>query len=170
MGQPEWLEAARLGDTWALEQFYEAYRPLVHRLCARLLTRPEDVEDAMQAVFVSAFRHLPRFRGDSSLKTWMYRLTVNEAIRYRPGPRDPVALEEGHGSRGADAGTVVENVHVRDALRCIRPEHSLVLILRFWEGLSIEEIARVLGISQSAVKMRLHRARREFRSRYEEPE
>jgi RNA polymerase sigma-70 factor, ECF subfamily len=168
--QPAWLEAARRGEPWALEQFYEAHRPLVYRLCCRLLGAADEVEDAMQAVFVSAFRALPRFRGESSLQTWIYRLAVNEATRRRARTRETLPLTEEHpGAPDAGPG-IVENVHVRQALARLRAEHRVILILRFWEGLSVEEIGGVLGISLPAVKMRLHRARKEFRGYYEEAE
>ena len=73
-----WLDAARRGDHWALEQFYGVYQAQVHALCSRMMMRPEDAEDAMQATFVQAFRAISRFRGESSAKTWLYRIAMNQ--------------------------------------------------------------------------------------------
>ena len=63
---PGWLAAARHGEPWALEQFYDCYQPAIYALCHRLLGRAEDAEDATQATFVRAFRQLGGFRGDCS--------------------------------------------------------------------------------------------------------
>ena len=166
--EQSWLEAARRQEPWALERFYESYRPLVFRLCVRVAGRIDDAEDATQAVFVNAFRQLPRFRGRSSLKTWVYRIALNEVIQQRRRRRE-VPLPEGEQVGALDeAAEIIENVAVREALARMSPEHRAVLVLRFWEGLSGPELAEVLGISLPAVKMRMHRARKEFRKQYEE--
>src|SRR5207253_1288447 len=94
--EQNWLPAARLGEPWALERFYSSYQPQVYALCCRLLRRPVDAEDVAQMVFVRAFRELRRFRGDSAVRTWLYRIAVNEslgALRRRRETTEP--LEEG---------------------------------------------------------------------------
>lgn len=166
--EASWLAAARRGEPWALERFYEAHRTLVYSVCLRLTNRCDDAEDAMQGTFVRAFRELPRFRGESAVKTWVYRIAVNESLSLRRRRRDEPAIEEAR-LPAADAGAgAPESLAVRLALERVRPEHRVVLVLRFWEGLSGPEIAAVLGISLPAAKMRLTRARREFRRCYEE--
>ncbi len=165
--ETSWLAAARCGERWALEQFYACYQPQIYTLCQRMLAHSEDAEDAMQAAFVKAFRALPHFRGESSLKTWLYRIAMNEALsvlRKRRGETAPL----GESVAVAD-GTlpVAQRVAVQTALARIKPDHRAILILRFWEELSYEEIAAVLGISLPAVTMRLRRAREEFQKRYE---
>lgn len=162
-----WVAAARLSEPWALERFYTSYRDLVYSLCFRLTGSSEDAEDATQATFIRAFRDLPRFRGDSSLKTWVYRIALNEALGLRRKQRDLLELTETSADVGDAAASVVEGVAVRSALERLSEEHRIVLVLQFWEGLSGPEIAEVLGISLPAVKMRLHRARAEFRKSYE---
>jgi RNA polymerase sigma-70 factor (ECF subfamily) len=165
----DWLAAARRGEPWALEQLYQHHQPQVYALCYRLLERAEDAEDAVQATFVRAFRALPRFRGDSSARTWLYRIATNEALailrRRRPEP-----AEEPEGISPDGAAAVVERLAVRAALARLTPDHRAILVLRLWEELSYTEIAGVLGISLPAVKMRLSRARAEFRRYYEESE
>ncbi len=163
-----WLMAARQGESWALEQFYDCYQAQIAALCYRLLTRSEDVEDAMQATFVRAFRALPRFRGDSSAKTWLYRIAVNECmdlLRKRKSAPDTLA----ENTLEADSAFGhTEQMAVQDLLARLSPEHRVILALRFWEEMSYEEIAQTLGISLPTVKMRLWRAKREFRRRYED--
>jgi RNA polymerase sigma-70 factor, ECF subfamily len=78
--EESWLAPARCGERWALERFYNSYRDIVYSVCFRLTGRAEDAEDATQAAFIRAFRELPRFRGDSAVKTWIYRIAVNESL------------------------------------------------------------------------------------------
>jgi RNA polymerase sigma-70 factor (ECF subfamily) len=163
-----WLAAARRSEPWALEKLYHGYQAQVYALCFRLLERAEDAEDAVQATFVRAFRALPRFRGESAARTWLYRIAINESMsllrRRREVPvekLDEVGVPDG-------AAAVLERLAVRAAMARLRPDHRTILVLRLWEGLSYTEIAAVLGISLSAVKMRLNRAREQFRKYYED--
>jgi RNA polymerase sigma-70 factor (ECF subfamily) len=166
--EPEWLLAARQGEPWALEQLYHAHQPQVYALCFRLLQRAHDAEDAVQATFVRAFRALPRFRGQSSVRTWLYRIATNEALSMLRRRREGAAWQEEQHGAADGTGGVVERLAVRAALGRLTPEHRAILVLRLWEELSYEEIATVLGISLPAVKMRLNRARGQFRRHYEE--
>jgi RNA polymerase sigma-70 factor (ECF subfamily) len=162
------LAAARRGEPWALEQLYHRHQPQLFALCYRLLERAEDAEDAVQATFVRAFRALPRFRGESSARTWLYRIATNEALGILRRRREAPPLEEAEPSTADRAAAVVERLAVRAALARLSPDHRSILVLRLWEELSYTEIAAVLGISLPAVKMRLNRARAEFRKYYEE--
>jgi RNA polymerase sigma-70 factor, ECF subfamily len=166
--QQSWLEAARLGEPWALEQFFHAYQAPVYALCHRILGRSEDAQDATQTTFILAFRELARFRGDSPIKHWLYRIAVNEALGLRRRRREGLELVEESASVPDAAPTVVEQLAVRAALARTKPLHRVVLVLRFWEELSYAEIADLLGISLDAVKIRLHRAKEEFRKWYED--
>jgi RNA polymerase sigma-70 factor, ECF subfamily len=165
--EPSWLPAARQGETWALEALFQEYQPQVYALCCRLLGTADDAHDATQSAFIKVFRELPRFRRDSSLRTWIYRIAVNEAIdllrrRKRAASYDPTLFEIREAERSP-----VERMAVWEILARLKPHHRVVLTLRFWEGLSYEELAAVLNISLSAVKMRLKRAKEEFRSCYD---
>src|SRR5258708_36211861 len=74
--EQRWLPAARRGEPWALEQLDHCYQPQVYALCYRLLERVEDAEDAGQATFLRAVRALPRLRGESSARTWLYPIAT----------------------------------------------------------------------------------------------
>jgi RNA polymerase sigma-70 factor, ECF subfamily len=164
----DWLAAARRGEPWALEQLYHGHQPQVYALCYRLLGRADDAEDAVQATFVRAFRALPRFRGESSTRTWLYRIATNEALSMLRRRREsPAPLDETPGAPDG-AAAVLERLTVRAAMARLTPGHRAILVLRLWEELSYAEIATVLGISLPAVKMRLSRAREQFRKFYEE--
>lgn len=162
------LEDAQRGDPNALRQFYAVYQPMITRLCGRLMEHPADAEDAAQNTFVRAFRALPHFRGECSLKTWLYRIACNvclDALRVRrrmPAPlRDDVAAPTPDLSRD-------DRLAVHQALRRLPSDQRAVLALYYWENMTCEEIGAILQLRVSAVKMRLFRARSAFRRRYEE--
>ncbi len=168
-GEHVWLDAARRGEPWALARFYEAYQDLAYTLCLRLPARPDDAEDATQAAFARAFAALPGFRGDSSAKTWLYRIAVNEAtsiLRKRSGVPVPLAHDVAASPDANGADRVAERLAVQAALSRLRPDHRTVLVLRFWEELSYDDIARVLALPLPVVKMRLSRAKKEFQRCY----
>jgi RNA polymerase sigma-70 factor (ECF subfamily) len=163
----EWLAAARTGDPLALERFFHAYQAQVYTLCLRMLGRAEEAEDATQATFVQAFRALARFQGRSSVRTWLYRIAMNEALMLlRRRRHAPLALDADF-MIADDTLHVAERVAIQTALAQLTADHRAILVLRYWEQLDYEEIAAVLNLSLSAVKMRLSRARDAFRARYE---
>ena len=164
-----WQAAVRRGETWALEQFYAEHQTAIYRLCCRLLPRAEDAEDAMQATFTHAFRALPRFRFDCAPRTWLYRIAVNEAnTLLRRRPSEP--LPDNDLPAAETPLSAAERLEIQAALTRLAPPTRLILVLRFWEELSYGEIAVVLAITLPAVKMRLKRAREQFRRVYEETE
>lgn len=174
------LAAARRGEAWALEQIYSEYRDMVYRLGFRLLGTAEDAEDALQMTFVAAFSALAGFRGESSVRTWLYRITLRQVsdLRRRTGVPPAYGGVAGHRQTAEDiagpdnTGPLAEQIAVQRALARLKPEFRDVLVLRFWEGLDCAEIARVTTLSLPAVKMRLMRARAAFRAAYgaENPE
>jgi RNA polymerase sigma-70 factor (ECF subfamily) len=162
-----WLADAKRGDSRALGIFYRECQQQVYALCYRILESADDAEDAMQATFVRAFRALPGFRGQSSLQTWLYRITVNEALQVmrRRTARASAILEDARVPDGS--AQVDERMAVRAAMAAMKPDLRVVIALRFWEELSYEEVAGVLGISLPAARMRIKRAREEFQRLYE---
>ncbi len=167
IGEPEWLAAARRSERWALEALYEANRERVRRLCHRMLDRPEDAEDAMQSTFVRAFSSIERFRGECPVGAWVYRIAANQCIELMRKRRDEPPVDEGLPGAEDPAGETLERLAIRAALRRVKPAHRVVLVLRYWEELSHQELAAALGVPVPVVKMRLNRARAEFRSKYE---
>jgi RNA polymerase sigma-70 factor (ECF subfamily) len=163
-----YLAAARAGDPDALALFYAEHQPAVWRLCRRLLRREADAEDAVQSAFVKAFAALPRFRGEANLKTWLYRIAVNEAMNLLR-KREAVG-DEGDAAESdltAPGGmSDAERIAIRSMMGILKPDHRTILALRYWEDLSYEEIAEVLNVPLPSVKMRLHRAKAEFKRLY----
>jgi RNA polymerase sigma-70 factor (ECF subfamily) len=163
----------------------EAYEVLVRRSSARmlavarrLLRNEEDARDTVQDAFLNAFRALPRFRADAKLSTWLYRIVTNAALltlrsasRPPAGSREPLLptfAEDGHHPEPVDllpvtAEAALQSKETRALVRaCIEQlptRYRAVVILRDIEELDTAETAARLGITENAVKIRLHRAR-----------
>ena len=145
--------------------FREHY-PYVVRLAARVTGDAELAKDIAQDVFIAVFRSLPNFRGESSLRTWIYQITLRTAGRHsarrkkQPATGLGLQLDQLHGDESADgAATLAEFAAAFDKLPL---EARILLSLVAIEGLSHEEAAAVLGVPLGTVGSRLHNARRKL--------
>lgn len=162
-----------------------AYTELVRRHAGRMLAvarrylkNDDAAQDCVQEAFLAAFKALDRFEGRSSLATWLHRITVNAALQAlrRRGAKDEVAIEpwlptfDDEGFRegptqltavGADELIARDDVRteVRAAIDRLPTSYRNVLLLRDIEGLSMQEVAAMLEVSENNAKVRLHRAR-----------
>jgi RNA polymerase sigma-70 factor (ECF subfamily) len=175
------LARLRAGDDDAYRQLVREQTPALLRVTGRLLRSDDEARDAVQDAFVAAFRALPRFRGESRLGTWLYRIAINAALarlRSRTSVDEvsldallPRFLEDGHAAEPslpwpADAGPERREVRerVRAAIDQLPDSYRTVILLRDIEELTTDEAAQALGISSGAVKVRLHRARQALRT------
>jgi RNA polymerase sigma-70 factor, ECF subfamily len=180
--EPLWLvEGLRNGDESAFEALVTRYQQPVYNLVYRLMDDPSDACDVVQEVFLKVFRNAASFRGSSSLKTWIYRIAVNEAYNHRRWfhrhRRREVGLEaEEENSRSYQdilsdpgrspfelaAGTETRAL-VEQALTEINEVFRPAIILRDMEDMSYEEVAEVLQVSIGTVKSRILRGREALR-------
>jgi RNA polymerase sigma-70 factor (ECF subfamily) len=169
------VEAVLAGDRSAFRELYDSYRDRVFNLAAFSLGDASLAEDVLQAVFLSVHRALPTFRFEASLATWIYRITLNECAARRKRPaKTYVPLEALLGSGeeidpdiGPDeqlARTERQEILQRAVME-LSPKLRTVVILRYVEGLSYEEIGAVLDCSPGTVASRLHRALAELERR-----
>jgi RNA polymerase sigma-70 factor, ECF subfamily len=173
----EWIAAAQLGDATACRELYGRYHRRIFNLAAYTLNDREHAEDVAQNVFMKAFRSLPRFRFESSFATWLYRITVNECRDVHRGrTKRMVPLEALAGSdEERDADALSESSHARSEQQQfilrevgrLPAKMRVVVVLRYIEELSYEEIAAVLGCAAGTVASRLNRALAELASRLE---
>ncbi|SDU76863.1 RNA polymerase sigma factor [Jiangella alkaliphila] len=155
---------AALGDRRAFVVVVERHGPAMFRFARRVLLDDGDAEDAVQDAFVAAWQHLSGFRGDSALRTWLFRLTLNKAHnirrKNRPEPQEPIDTSA---PATADPATNVVGGALIDAvdraLAALPPNQRIAWILREVDGLSYEEIAHVMRTSRDVVRGLLHRAR-----------
>jgi RNA polymerase sigma-70 factor, ECF subfamily len=171
------IEALRAGNPQAYEKLIDTYQQPVYNLIYRLMDDPSETPDVVQEVFLKVFRNIGCFRGNSSLKTWIYRISFNEAYNHRRWftrhKKQEVGLEkddeESLGFRdvlpdpGRSAFDMVSDLEthalIEEALTGLNPVFRAAVILRDIEDLSYEEIAEVLGVSLGTVKSRILRGR-----------
>jgi RNA polymerase sigma-70 factor (ECF subfamily) len=167
----------RAGDGSAYEKLIDRFEQPVFNLVSRVMDDPADAADVVQEVFLKIFRNIASFRRDSSLKTWIYRIAVNEARNHRRWfsrhRRKEVGLDAEPGeTRGyqdwlPDPGrspyetALNHETHelIEAALAKVNPRFRAALVLREIEGLSYEEISEILDISLGTVKSRILRGR-----------
>ncbi len=179
----ELVASCRTGDAQAFARLVKLHETMVVNLSARLLGDVEEARDVAQEVFLQVHKRLAAFEGRSSLKTWIYRIAVNQCHnrrrfwhrrrRDRETPLDerllPAPLAPGARPGGGDPFEEAVRAErartVQAALLELRFEHRLVLVLREVEGLSCEEVAAALGVPEGTIKSRLSRAREAMRLR-----
>ena len=175
------ISRAQAGDQDALERLFSNLSPALYQTALRLMGTPEEAEDVLQEGMLSAYRNLRRFEGRSQFSTWLTRIVINAALmRLRSRRARPtVSLDEqlaDDDMRFADQfpdsspspEQVVQRRELEELLRCnlatLSPVLRSAFVLREMEGLSTEEAAESLGISQGTLKARLHRAKRQLQS------
>ncbi len=178
------LEGLRTGDEAAYEALIHRFEQPIFNIVCRLLDDPADAADVVQEVFLKVFRNVVAFRGDSSIKTWIYRIAVNEARNQRRWfsrhRRQEVNLETSDQSDAYQPGHQKSyqnflpdpgrspfdltldretQVLIESALAAVNPKFRAALVLREMEGMSYEEIGEILEISLGTVKSRILRGR-----------
>lgn len=178
LDESQLLAALRAGDEQAFETIVRVYGGRLLSAARRLTRNEEDARDAVQGAYLSALRALPTFEGACQLSTWLHRIVVNNALMTlrarRRKPEDsidvllPAYKDDGHHVQQfaewcLPADRLMERAEARATVRrCIDelPEnYRTVLLLRDIEELTTQEAADALGLTATAVKVRLHRAR-----------
>lgn len=160
------VRKAAEGDVASFEVLVRRHQLEVFRLCLNMVGNRADAADVSQEVFFTAWRAVGRFHGDSSFKTWLYRIATNHSLKFlrrRAVPRDAVEDQASPWGRPEGELEAAETMKaVSRAVASLTPEQRAPLLLREVEGLNYSEIAQVLGLSVSAVKSRINRARVEL--------
>jgi len=173
----------KAGDEAAFDTAVRRYGPHLLAVARRFMGHEQDAQDVVQDAFLSAFKAIDKFQGDSKLSTWLHRIAVNAALmklrsrkRNQERPIDdllPKFHDDGHMADAAARwavthDTAVDSREVRELVRHAidqLPEgHRTILLLRDIEGHNTEETAELLDITPGAVKTRLHRARQALRT------
>jgi RNA polymerase sigma-70 factor (ECF subfamily) len=170
--EAQWLEDARHGDIEAFAYLVEAYQRPVFGLCYRMLGNLQDAEDAAQETFLKAYRHFGQYDPKRRFLNWILAMASNHCIdqirRLKHRPAIPLeALPEEMISGDAPAPeAAAQEAETRDMVRQLTQEldatDRAALMLYYWQESSYQDIATALGISTSAVKSRLYRARRQL--------
>lgn len=168
--QEKIIARARRGDADAFEQLVVAYRDQVFRLALRMCGSEADADEVAQEAFLSAWKALPNFRGESQFSTWLYQLTTHAAIDLMRREKRQIAADITEVSAADPAPSPQQQAEqseqreiVRDAILQLAPEQREVVVLRFMEELSYEEIGAVLKLPSGTVKSRLNRAKAQLK-------
>jgi len=166
LNERELIFAAQKGDTGAFKELYEYYSDRIFTLLSYSLNDASQAEDVLQTVFVKVFEALPFFRLESSFLTWIYRVALNECKNRKRRRKLFVPISSETEEYQVDPGLAPDHQHavqqasrlIHDAVMDLKPKYRAVVVLKYLEELSYEEIAAVLGCSQGTVATRLHRA------------
>jgi RNA polymerase sigma-70 factor, ECF subfamily len=172
-------------DEKAFRELLEQHGDRVYNLTYRMLGDRQEAEDVAQEVFITVFKSIDSFRGDSKLSTWLYRVTANHCknrIKYlaRRHDRSKAEYDDGIDSNTAGAAYTAPTpsrkpdeqmqgmeleLQLEAAIATLDEEHRLLVVLRDIEELSYDEICQITGLPEGTVKSRLHRARLALRKK-----
>jgi len=160
------IEAAKEGDNRARKQLYELYARAMFNVCFRLMNKREDAEDVLQEAFVQAFTRLDSFRYESTFGSWLKRIVINTAINALKKRKVDLKLSDDMGKYRHLAEDNIEEPlplsvnDVREALKQLPEGGRVVFSLYLLEGYDHQEIASILGITESTSKSQFMRAKR----------
>ncbi len=171
------VEAFKQGSAQAMERIVEIYAPSVFTFGLKMCGQKQDAEDIAQETFLNAFRYLDRFRGETKLKNWLFKIAARACMRKRRkkkcAPDKELSLES-FIQDGREIGMDIPDLaddpsdqllraelrgHIDEAIQELPPKYRIVFSLRDMQGFNTEETSEILGISIQSVKTRLHRAR-----------
>ena len=152
------------GSESAFEELFRKYQSRLFSTCRHFLCNDTDAEDAAQDAFLSIYHGLAHFRGDSSFYTWAYGITARSCFTHRRKHGRSTEQLDQMPECADDCETAgIDRIVIRQAVAKLPDQYRIVLILKYYEQLSMEEMAAILGCSADQIKMRLHRARNALR-------
>jgi RNA polymerase sigma-70 factor, ECF subfamily len=168
--EDSWVSASQKGDTLSFNRLVLKWERTVYNIAFRMLQEREEAAEATQEIFLLAFKNIRRFRRNSSFSTWLYRIALNHCVsRVKRRPQGiHLSLDDEEIAAGSDeqlrvAGTQVDELmrleqrnKVLTALLHLSPEQRAVVELKFFQGITFEEIAAVLEAPLSTIKSRLY--------------
>ena len=174
------IRAFRTGDEAAFDRLYGKYQDYVYNVCLGILGNPDDARDCAQESFLRVYRKVGDFRADSAFSTWLYRVTVNVCVGHlRKRPKTAPASLEDENVREIATDELpmwtglereVDERVVREVVAELPEDYRTVLVLRYFQDLSYEEMVGVLGYNLGQLKVKLHRARRAFARKWAQRE
>jgi RNA polymerase sigma-70 factor (ECF subfamily) len=171
------VRLARRGDGSAFHDLIDRHAGWLFRVAVSMVGSREDAEDLLQEVFLAASRGLSRFEERSSVKTWLRSILLNHVSKlYRSRKvRKHWSLDDERGESAraqleigaaTPAAATESKIDVQAMLQTLSEEHREVIILREIDGLSYEEMAKLLGVPRGTVESRLHRARQQLKDKF----
>ncbi len=162
------IDRCKQGDERAFQSLYKLYSKAMYNVSVRITGREEDAQDVLQESFISAYRNIHHYRGDSPFGSWMKRIVVNRSINVIRSRKAELWPEDEHFDVSEDEmpdlyKEELSIERVREAIMKLPDGYRSVLSLYLLEGYDHEEIAAILGISESTSKSQLNRAKARLR-------
>ena len=168
-------------DTLLFEILYDRYAKMVYNKCRGFSKRDDEAEDLAQDIFLKLFVKLKTFKGNSKFSTWLYAFTYNHCVNYvNRNTAKKIEKQSVDATHIQDSGYSIEDNDndinqlkvdkLKEALELITPEEKMILLLKYQDSLSIKELADAFDIGESAVKMRLKRAKEKLINVYNKKE
>lgn len=161
------------GKTHYFEVLYDRYAHFVYNKCFWFVNEEEEAKDLTQEIFIKIYLNLPKFKGNSKLSTWIYSITVHTSIKYiNKNKNKSILLSENHLnsqyinenvdiSEPSDAELLDINYEIlQEILNVLPVSDKMLLLMKYQDNLSINQIVEILNVKESAVKMRLLRAKK----------
>lgn len=171
-----WIREAQTGNKRSFSRLVEAYQRPVYNLTYRMLGSPEEAEDAAQETFLRAYSRLDQYDVNHKFSTWLFSIANHHCIdRLRKRRAKVVSIDENpvlenleHGAAQPEEDLLSQELaaELQTLLDKLDPDYRTPLVLRYWEDCSYEEIAEAMGLTVSAVKSRLFRARKQVADLY----
>jgi len=171
--EQEILQKIRSGEVSAFREVFDTFHGMVFDICCRMIGNRHEAEDITQEIFINAYKSLNRFRGESKLSTWLYRIAINHCLNYQSRKKwqqwlsldfiSETEPEQNPASHNNRPDTLLEQKETESIIqKCILSlpkQQQTALILHRYEGLSYQEIAQIMNCSVSSVESRLFRAK-----------
>jgi RNA polymerase sigma-70 factor (ECF subfamily) len=166
------IDAIGKGDTKAYAQLVNRYKDLVYTLAIRMLKHREEAEEVAQDTFIKVFKSLEKFKVDSKISTWIYKLTYNtclDRIKKNKKHLNDVAIDEFTFNKLDTIDNALDNLikeekHtlIKNCINKLPEDSSALLTLFYFEELSLDEISKIINIEANTVKVKLFRARKKL--------
>jgi RNA polymerase sigma factor (sigma-70 family) len=163
------IEAIRLGDSQAYRILVNNYKDMVYTLCVRMVKNSMYAEELAQDAFLKAYKNIGSYRKESKFSTWLYRIALNTCLSaLRKNKISEVDINDDQFESEGNLG--IKTLEEKDtslllklAIESLKKEEQIVIQLFFLEELSIKEIAEITNISESNVKVKLHRTKQKLK-------
>ncbi len=166
----EWVARCLNGDTRAFQPLVQRYERMVRSVIRRLIVAEHEVDEVAQQTFVTAYENLAQYTGGARFSTWLCQIALNksrDALRRRQrrpeSNIDDLDLESAAAGPEGEIEAKQRDAQFQAALRQLRPADREVIVFKYISGLSYEEVAKILGGTPEAAKVRSHRAREELK-------
>lgn len=168
----------KTNDTLLFEVIYDRYATMVYNKCYGFANGVDEAKDLTQDVFLRVFVKLASFKGKSKFSTWLYAFTYNHCVNYVTRNSAKKLEKKSVSSEHVDIQNIGEEIdfdkdiesmrveHLKHVMNLISPEEKMILLLKYQDNLTIRELSEALDIGESAVKMRLKRAKDKLVQKY----